>query len=377
MPAFTLHVGPNIRRSPYYEATVADGVASFSVYNHMLIPGSFGDPQAEYARLIDGVVMWDVAAQRQVEIAGPDAERLIRRLTPRDLTGLAAGRGRYVPICDDEGLLINDPVLLKLADDRFWLSVADSDVELWARGQALALGLDVRVFEAEAAPLAIQGPKAFDVAADLLGAWVRDLKRFEFRPADVEGIELLVMRAGWSKQGGVELYLLDPARGGALWDAVRAAGAPYGIIPGAPNDWERIEGGLLSYGADARRPEQAADPFELGLGALVDLERADDFVGKAALIARKAAGLSRRRVGFLIDGPADDDAGPHPLIDAAGAPAGTLWEHCASPRFGRTIGVGLAATAALAHPGGLRVAFPDGPRAATPCAPDFSDAAHL
>ncbi len=346
MTAFQISVGPNLRRSPYFDATVADGVTGFSVYNHMLIPSGFGDPEAEYARLIDGVVMWDVAAQRQVELTGPDAGRLISLLTPRDMGGLAAGRGRYIPICDHDGWLINDPVMLKLSETRYWLSIADSDIELWAKAVAAERSLDVAVFEAQAAPLAIQGPKAMRVAADLLGDWVLELGRFEFREAVCGDVKLLVMRAGWSKQGGVELYLLDPAQGGTLWAAVKAAGQAHGIIPGAPNDWERIESGLLSYGADARLQERPADPFELGLGGFVHLDRSDDFIGKSALQRRHAAGQRRRRVGLLIDGAAVADTGPH-LIEADGDPVGLLWEHCHSPKLGRTIGHGLVDVLAL------------------------------
>ncbi len=342
--AFQIHIGPNIRKSPYFDATVADGVRSFSVYNHMYIPGSFGDPDAEYRRLLHDVAMWDVGAQRQVEIAGPDAGRLVRYLTTRDLTGIREGQGRYVPLCNHDGVLINDPVLLKRAEDRYWLSIADSDIALWAEAIAQARGLDVRVFEPDVSPMAIQGPKASDVARDLFGDWVLGLKYFSFRETELAGIPLVVARSGWSKQGGFELYLLDGSRGTELWEAVKRAGRPYGIGPGAPNDQERLESGLISYGADARYQQLPANPFELGLGTMVHLDRADDFVGKRALRRISEAGVRRRRVGLLIDGD-PQAANQHPLhLIRAGEAVGTVFEIGHSPRLGRWIGIALLDT---------------------------------
>ena len=297
--SFQIAIGSNLRKSPYFDATVADGIASFSVYNHMLIPAHFGDPDGEYQQLVDNVVMWDVAGQRQVELAGPDAEKLVRYLTPRDLSGIAIGQAKYVPICDHNGILINDPVLQRISDDCFWLSIADSDIALWAGAIAAERGLEVRVTEPDVSPMAVQGPRATDVVADLFGDWVRDLKYFWFRETELDGIPLLLARSGWSKQGGFELYLRDGARGTELWNRVKDAGAPYGIVPGAPSDIERIESGLLSYGADAR---SGANPFEVGLGHLVDLERDEDFVGKVALKKILDEGIRRRRVGLVLAG---------------------------------------------------------------------------
>lgn len=205
--SFDINIGPNIRKSAYFEATVADGVRSFSVYNHMYIPGNFGDPEAEYDRLLNGVAMWDVAAQRQVELSGPDAGALAQYLTPRNLSATRVGQGRYVPLCDHDGWLINDPVLLKLEDTRYWLSVADCDIHLWAAAVAREKRMDVQVFEPDVSPLAIQGPKAEDVTAALFGDWVRELRYFAFRDTDLNGIPLVLARSGWSKQGGFELYL--------------------------------------------------------------------------------------------------------------------------------------------------------------------------
>lgn len=339
--AFHINIGPNIRKSPFFEATVAEGVQSFSVYNHMYIPGNFGDPEAEYWRLVQGVAMWDVGAQRQVEISGTDAERLVSYLTTRDISGTRVGQGRYVPICNHEGMLINDPVLLKLADSRYWLSIADSDIALWAEAAARERGLDARVFEPDVSPLAIQGPKARDLARDLFGDWVLDLKYFWFRETELNGIPLVLARSGWSKQGGYELYLTDGARGTELWEAVKQAGQAYGIGPGAPNDLERLESGLLSYGADARYQDYPANPFELGLDKLVHLDRADDFIGRAALRRIKEAGIARRRVGFFLDGDALAQSSQPLDLTRAGEKVGVISELGFSPRLQRNIGIGL------------------------------------
>ncbi|NMM45499.1 glycine cleavage system protein T [Rhodospirillaceae bacterium KN72] len=344
--SYQIHIGPNIRKSPYFDATVADGVRSFSVYNHMFIPGNFGDPDAEYDRLLNGVAMWDVAAQRQVEMAGPDAGRLAQLLTPRNLNATKVGQGRYVPICDHDGMLINDPVLLKLSEDRYWLSIADSDLVLWAGAIAKERGLDVTVSEPDVSPLAIQGPKAADVTAALIGDWIRDLRYFWFRETELDGIPLVVARSGWSKQGGYELYLMDGSRGSALWDKVKRVGASFGIGPGAPNDIERLESGLISYGADIRRQTLPTDPFEMGFDAMIDLDGSHDFIGKDALKSIRDRGPRRRRVGVVIDGtPISGNEHPLPLMQGTSDQAeqvGIVSEVAHSRRLGKNIGVGLA-----------------------------------
>jgi aminomethyltransferase len=336
--SFQIAIGSNLRKSPFFDATVADGVASFSVYNHMLIPAHFGDPEGEYEQLINNVVMWDVAAQRQIELAGPDAETLVRYLTPRDLANIATGQAKYVPICDHNGTLINDPVLQRISDDRFWFSIADRDILLWAGGLAVERGLDVRVTEPDVSPLGVQGPRAADVVADLFGDWVRDLRYFWFRETELDGIPILLARSGWSKQDGFELYLRDSARGTDLWNRVKSAGAAFGIVPGAPSDVERVESGLLSYGADARG---GANPFEVGLDHLVDLERKDDFVGKAALQKISDEGVRRRRVGLFLGG--DRICGisqPYDLYLGKDV-VGLMTEAVFSPRLDRNIGIAI------------------------------------
>lgn len=336
-------IGPNLRKSAYFEATMQDGVRSFSVYNHMLIPGHFGDPQGEYERLLNGVAMWDVAAQRQVQLQGPDAGKLAQYLTPRNLSKVKIGQGRYVPLCDYNGWLINDPVLLKLDEERYWLSVADSDIHLWAGAIGQERGWDVQVSEPDVSPLAIQGPLAEEVVAKLFGAHIRDFKYFGFAEANLGEIPLILARSGWSKQGGFELYLQDSQYGGALWDQVKAAGLEFGIGPGAPNDTERLESGLISYGADMRLQTHRANPFEMGMGALIDLTSGHDFVGKQALAQIAKAGAQRTRIGLIIDGTPTPPGHQVPL-QLNGEDVGYVSEFAFSKRLGKTIGVGLIRT---------------------------------
>ena len=335
-------IGARVRKSPFFDKTVEAGVTHFSVYNHMYMPVSYGDPLGEYERLVSGVSMWDVAVERQVALKGRDAEALARYLTPRGLGGLETGQGRYVPICDHRGTIINDPVLLPVATDEFWLSIADSDVLLWARAIAAERDMDVEVFEPDASPLAVQGPKAVEVVSSLFGDWVRELKYFAFREAELQGIPLLVARSGWSKQGGYELYLRDGTRGAELWDLVKEAGQPFGIGPGCPNYIERLESGLLSMGADT---DDWTNPYEVGLGKYVHLDREDAFVGKAALAEIKAAGIKRKFVGYRIEGETFKTTNQHRWrVRSDETEVGFVSAAAWSPRIGSNIGVGLIAT---------------------------------
>ena len=270
-----------------------------SIYNRMIMPTSYGDPDAEYWRLINGVSQWDVGVERQVQLQGPDAGRLAQILSPRDLSGCKVGQGKYVPLCNHRGTVINDPILLKLAEDLYWLSIADGDIWFWASAIAAERGLDVEVSEPDVSPMALQGPKAEDVVAHVLGDWVRGLKYFWFRETDINGIPVAVQRSGWSKQGGFEIYLKDGARGTELWNIFKEAGQPWGIGPGAPATEERTESGLLSVGGDT---DAATNPYEVRLGKYVDLDVGDDVVGIGALRRISAEGVKRHQLGLVLDG---------------------------------------------------------------------------
>ena len=344
--SIALSIGPRVRKSPYFEAARKAGLAAASVYNHMYMPTGYGDPAAEYDRLVNGVAMWDVAVERQVALKGPDAVALARYLTPRNLDGLTIGQGKYAPICNYEGALINDPVLLQVSEDEIWLSIADSDITLWAGGIAGAKGMDVRVFEPDVSPLAIQGPKSFDVVADLCGDWIRDLRYFGFRHFELDGIPMVVARSGWSKQGGFEFYLQDGSRGTELWNKVAEAGAPYGIGPGTPNYIERVESGLISYGADT---DDMSNPFEYGLGRFMDIDQDQDFAGKEALRAIRDAGVTRRFMGLLIGGEpfATTNESRWPLSMADGRAAGYACATAYSPRAQSNIAVAMVSIDAI------------------------------
>jgi glycine cleavage system aminomethyltransferase T len=296
---FSIFPSARLRPSPYFDATVADGVTSFSTYNHMLMPTGYGKPEEEYWRIINGVSMWDVAVERQVELKGPDAGKLAQILSPRDLSKCVVGQGKYVALCNHDGVLLNDPILLKLSDDRYWFSIADSNIWFWAKAIAAERGLNVEIGEPDVSPLAVQGPKAETVVASMFGDWVKDLKYFWFKEAEIDGIPVAVARSGWSKQGGFELYLMDGSKGTQLWNLVKEAGKPWDIGPGNPNACERVESGLLSFGGDT---DDHTNPYEVRMGKYVDLDVPDDVVGIQALRRIKAEGPKRHQLGVKLEG---------------------------------------------------------------------------
>ncbi len=262
------------------------------------MPTGYGKPEAEYWRLINGVAMWDVAVERQVQLKGPDAAKLAQILSPRDISKCVVGQGKYVTLCNHAGTLINDPILLKRADDLYWFSIADSNILFWARAIAAERELNVEIIEPDASPLAVQGPKAEDVVASIFGDWVRDLKYFWFKETALSGIPLAVARSGWSKQGGFEIYLMDKTRGSELWNIVKEAGKAWNIGPGNPNAHERVESGLLSYGGDT---DDQTNPFEVRLGKYVDVNLPDEVVGIQALRKIKTEGPKRQQLGVILD----------------------------------------------------------------------------
>ena len=336
---FGITPSARLRPSPFYEATVSEGVTAFTTYNHMLMPTSFGQPEAEYWRLIQGVSLWDVAVERQVELRGRDAGRLAQILCARDLSKCVVGQGKYVPLCDHRGTLINDPILLKLAEDHYWLSIADSNIWFWARAIAAERRLEVAVSEPDVSPLAVQGPKAADVVAAVCGDWIRELKYFWFRETRIDGIPVVVARSGWSKQGGYEVYLRDGTQGTRLWNIFREAGKPWDIGPGSPNFCERVESGLLSYGGDT---DDRTNPFEVRLGKYIDLGAPDDVVGIQALRRLHAAGPTRHQLGVVLEGEEPTAFGFlwHPIF-RDGRKVGDLTNCAWSYRLRRNIGFAL------------------------------------
>jgi len=290
--------GTQIRKSPYFDSTVKWGATGFSVYNHMYIPRDFGSPEQNFWNLIEKSILCDVAVERQVEITGPDAFKFTQLLTPRNLSNVAIGQCKYVLITNNDGGILNDPVLLRLAENHFWLSLADSDVLLWAQGVAVNSGLNVNITEPDVSPLQLQGPTSKDIMIKLFGESIKDLKYYWFREYDLDGIPLIVSRTGWSSEFGYELFLRDGSKGNDLYEKIMTAGKEYGLEPGHTSSIRRIEGGMLSYHADA---DINTNPFELGLDRLVSLDSDIEFIGKAALKKIKAEGIKRKQVGLEIN----------------------------------------------------------------------------
>ena len=290
--------GTQIRKSPYFDSTVKWGATGFSVYNHMYIPRDFGDPEQNFWNLIEKSILCDVAVERQVEITGPDAHKFTQLLTPRDLSNISIGQCKYVLITNNEGGILNDPVLLRLAENHFWLSLADSDVLLWAQGVAVNSGLNVNISEPDVSPLQLQGPTSKDIMVKLFGESIKDLKYYWFKEFDLDGIPLIVSRTGWSSEFGYELFLRDGSKGNDLYEKIMNAGKDHGLQPGHTSSIRRIEGGMLSYHADA---DIHTNPFELGFDRLVSLDNDIEFIGKAALKKIKSEGIKRKQVGLEIN----------------------------------------------------------------------------
>ncbi len=306
--AHYLSMSRRLRKTPFTSRTKAQGVTAFTVYNHMMLPTVFESLEADYWHLCDAVQVWDVSVERQISLKGPDATRLIQWMTPRDLSGIASDRCVYLPLADERGRLINDPVGIRLAEDHWWLSISDSDVALWAKGLARGAGLDVRVEEADVWPLAVQGPLAEQLMARVFGDTVKNIRFFRYARLNYRNHSFIVARSGWSKQGGFEIYVDDVIVGQALYDELFDKGKDLQVRPGCPNLIERLESGLLAFGNDM---DARHSVLESGLGGFLSLDTTIDSLSMEALKAERAAGLDRRLVGIAVEAP----YGPSPLAE--------------------------------------------------------------
>jgi glycine cleavage system aminomethyltransferase T len=363
--------GTQIRKSPYFDATVRWGAKGFSVYNHMYIPRDFGDPEQNFWNLVNDAILCDVGVERQVEITGPDAARFTQMLTPRDLSKMAVGQCKYVLITNADGGILNDPILLRLAENHFWISLADSDILLWAQGVAVHSGMDVTIREPDVSPLQLQGPKSGEVMKALFGDSIMDLKYYWLREVTLDGIPLIVSRTGWSSELGYEIYLQDGSRGDELWEKIMAAGKPFGLKPGHTSSIRRIEGGMLSYHADA---DINTNPYELGLDRLVNLDMEADFIGKAALRRIKEEGVRRKQVGLVID--AAPLKGPNTTfwpIAKGGAEIGKVTSAIYSPRLEQNIALAMVSADFAGIGTVVELAMPQGPVRATVVERPFFD----
>jgi glycine cleavage system aminomethyltransferase T len=364
--------GARLRRSPYFEATQQAGCWGYTVYNHMFLPIGYDELDREYWKLLTDVTLWDVSVERNVEIAGPDAFRFMSLLTPRDLSKCTVGRGRYVLLTADDGGIVNDPVLLRIEENRFWLAAADSDVLLWARGVALNSGMDVEIRELEVAPMQVQGPKSRNVMQDLFGPRVLALAYYEFFEAQLGTIPVIVTRTGWTGELGYEIYLLDPVRGVELWDRMMLAGEPYGIAPTGPSDIRRIEAGILNYGVDMTL---ATNPYEVGLERLVSLDKPEGFIGRDALKKIAEQGIERKLVGVEIEGPRLDLNMTRWPVRWGHTPLGEVTSAVYSPRLAKNIGYAMLPVGYTALGTLVTVDTADGERSATVVPMPFIDPA--
>ena len=331
--------GTQIRKSPFFDATVRWGATGFSVYNHMYIPRDFGDPEKNFWNLVNDAILCDVAVERQVEITGPDAFQFIQLLTPRDLSKLSIGQCKYVLITNEQGGILNDPVLLRLGENHFWLSLSDSDILLWAQGVAVNSGLNVSINEPDVSPLQLQGPKSREIMVKLFGENIRDLKYYWLKELELDGIPLVVSRTGWSTELGYELFLRDGTQGDRLWEMIMTAGNEYGLQPGHTSSIRRIEGGMLSYHADA---DIHTNPFEMGLERLVSLDSEINFIGKKALTEIYKNGVKRQQIGMEIEG--DSLKGPNTVfwqVFCDNKIVGKVTSAVFSPRLNRNIALAM------------------------------------
>ena len=366
----TVQRGARLRRSPFFDATMRAGCRGYTVYNHMFLPIQYDDLEQEYWKLLNDVTVWDVSVERQVEITGPDAFALTNLLTPRDLTKCRVGQGKYVVITAEDGGIINDPVLLRLGEDHFWLALADSDVLLWARGVAYNSGMDVDIREPDVSPLQIQGPKSKAVVQALFGDRVLELPYYYFLETELDGIPVIVTRTGWSGEVGYEIYLRDGSRGDQLWERLLEAGKPHNIAPTGPSDIRRIEAGILNHGIDVTLEDT---PYHVGLEWLVNLDQEADFIGKDALRRIAAEGVSRKLAGVEIAGdPLDLNMTRWPVHNR-GTHVGSVTSAVYSPRLQKNIGYVMVPTSYAELGTTLTVHTPAGERPATVVAKPFID----
>lgn len=330
--------GARLRRTPYFEATQRYGAKGYTVYNHMFFPIQFDDLEKEYEALLNDVTVWDVSVERNVEITGPDAFAFANLLTPRDLTKCAVGQGKYVLITAEDGGIINDPVLMRLGENHFWLALADSDVLLWAKGAAVHSGLKVNITEPDVSPMQVQGPKSKQVVQKLFGNRVLELPYYFFLETSLDGIPVIVTRTGWSAEVGYEIYLRDGSRGVELWERVMEAGKPFNIKPTGPSDIRRIEAGILNYGADMTLDN---NPYEVGLGWLIDDDKPADYIGKEALRRIKVEGMKRKLVGIEIAGDRIEFNMTKWPVKVNGEAIGHVTSAIYSPRLKKNIGYAL------------------------------------
>ena len=298
-------ISTRIRKNPYWHLSQQEGCWAYTVYNHMYHPRAYismmqGGLMKEYEYLTKHVTMWNVAVERQIQVKGPDAAEFVNKLITRDVhKKLPVDMCRYVILCNQDGGIINDPVLLRVADDEFWFSISDSDVLLWAQGVNATAGYNVTIKEIDVSPVQIQGPKSVKLMTKLFGRRVLNIPYYGLMHAKLGRLKVVISRTGFSGEIGYEIYLHDAVRhADELWNAVKKAGEQFNLRVIAPSHIRRLEAGILSYGQDM---DIETNPYEVGLGWQVDLSK-DDFIGKAALQKIKKQGVKQKLVGLTMGG---------------------------------------------------------------------------
>ena len=338
MKTFSIAKSRRIRSTPYTSRIEKQGVTAYTTYNHMLLPAAFGSLEDSYHHLKKSVQVWDVAGERQVEISGKDSAKLVQLMTCRDLSKSKEGRCYYCPIIDDKGGIINDPVVLKLGEERWWLSIADSDVLLYAKGLAIGKKFEVKIFEPDVNIIAVQGPKSFKLMEKVFGQKITELKFFGFDYYDFKGTKHLIAQSGWSKQGGYEIYVENTKSGQDLYDTLFEDGKEFDVKPGCPNLIERIESALLSYGNDMDNND---NPYECGFDKYINIDSDVIFLGKEKLKKIKSEGIKRKLMGVKLDLDAISLTGSLNLTDDQNNIIGELRSACYSPYFKKVIGIAM------------------------------------
>jgi len=352
MPDLTtkLYFGPWYRRSPYFEATRRAGCKAYDIYNKMYLPAEYDDVSVEYKALQEGVTLWDVGVERTVQVSGPDADRLIDMLTCRDLTQCAVKQGKYMLVMSPEGGIVNDPVLLHVEEDVWWMQLADSDAGLYAIGVLSQLDLDAEVSYPDVHPVQVQGPLSAKTLEKLVGPAIYDIKYYWCGRFTIGDIPVVISRTGWSAVPGFEVNLLDGTRGDALWQAIMDAGEEFAIRPIAPNEARRVEAGIFNWGSDISLGDT---PFHvMGLERLVE-DQPQDYIGKQALERVRREGVDRRLVGIEFDDaePIEGITRPWPAhVDAK--PIGRVTDAVWSPGLRKNIGYVWVPTE-LSEPGNV------------------------
>ena len=338
MKNFLIAKSRRLRGTPYTSRIEEQGVTAYTIYNHMLLPAAFGSIEESYHHLKEHVQIWDVAAERQVEISGKDSSKLVQLMTCRDLSKSKDGRCYYCPIIDDNAGLINDPVVLRINENKWWISIADTDVILFAKGLAIGNKFDVKIIEPKVDIMAVQGPKSFKLMEKVFGEQITKLKFFGFDYFEFGGAKHLIAQSGWSKQGGYEVYVQNTEAGLKLYDHLFEIGKEFNIKPGCPNLIERIESGLLSHGNDM---DNGDNPYECGFDKYVNIDSDIIFLGKEKLKKIKSEGIKRKLMGVKLDLDKISLTGSLGLTDDNNKIIGELRSACYSPHFKKVIGIAM------------------------------------